>query len=50
MRPRIVEESIMLAEREYLDNSVKGSTLERGTIEGNSPVLENTYYALCYDS
>ncbi len=25
---------------------VKGSTLERGTIEGNSPVLENSFTLL----
>ena len=40
----------MFAEGEHLDKVVKRSTLERGTIEGNSPVLKKTFYAPCYFS
>ena len=34
------------AEGEHLDKFVKRSTLERGTIEGNSPVLKNHFTLL----
>ncbi len=40
----------MLAERENLDKGFNRSTLERGAIEGNSPVYKKTIYALCYDT
>ena len=36
----------MFAEGEHLDKVVKRSTLERGTIEGNSPVLKNNFMLL----
>ena len=36
----------MFAEGEYLDKVIKRSTLERGTIEGNSPVFKNNFTLL----
>jgi len=36
----------MFAEGEHLDKIVKRSTLERGTIEGNSPVFKNNFMLL----
>ncbi len=33
------------AEGEHLDKIIKRNTLERGTIEGDSPVLKNKFYA-----
>ena len=34
------------AEGEHLDNRFNRSTLERGTIEGNSPVCKKTFMLL----
>lgn len=36
----------MLAEGEHLGKVIKRSTLERGAIEGNSPVIENNFMLL----
>ena len=36
----------MFAEGEHLGRIIKRSTLERGTIEGNSPVLKNNFMLL----
>ena len=36
----------MFAEGEHLDRIIKRSTLERGTIEGNSPVFKNKFMLL----
>jgi hypothetical protein len=36
----------MFAEGEHLGKIVKRSTLERGAIEGNSPVLKNNFTLL----
>ena len=36
----------MFAEGEYLGKIIKRSTLESGTIEGNSPVLKNNFMLL----
>ena len=42
----IYVECSMTAEGEHLDKIVKRSTLERGTIEGNSPVFKNNFMLL----
>ena len=36
----------MFAEGEHLGRIIKRITLERGTIEGNSPVLKNNFMLL----
>ena len=36
----------MFAEGEHLGRIIKRSTLERGTIEGNSPVCKNNFMLL----
>jgi len=36
----------MFAEGEHLGKSFRRSTLERGTIEGNSPVFKNSFTLL----
>ena len=36
----------MTAEGEHLDKVINRSTLERGTIEGNSPVCKNNFMLL----
>ncbi len=40
------ETRVMFAEGEHLDKSFRRSTLERGAIEGNSPVLKKTFMLL----
>ncbi len=36
----------MFAEGEHLGKAIKRSTLERGAIEGNSPVFKNNFMLL----
>ena len=40
------EARAILAEGEHFGKDIKRSTLERGAIEGNSPVLENNFTLL----